>query len=196
MIVRKFLFSSRLYSLVHCPVLLWSSPTVNDRMPITFGSVGDIISISLLIKDAVKALDDSRGSAHEYQGVIRELWSLDRVLLEVELLSRNYGQTAELNALCVTAKRVADETRKCVENFLERIKKYDARLGDHATKNGIRGVSMKIKWRLMEKDELDKFRAEISADRESMSFLLATASVYVPLRSLRCTLADSLLAIL
>jgi hypothetical protein len=53
-------------------VLVISSPPTS-RMPITFGSVGDIISISLLVKDAMKALDDSRGSGGEYQGVIREL---------------------------------------------------------------------------------------------------------------------------
>jgi RNA polymerase-interacting CarD/CdnL/TRCF family regulator len=74
-------------------------------MPITLGSVGDIISISLIVKDLVKALDDCRGSASEYQALIRELWVLDRVLLEVELLTRMYEQTAELNALCVTAKK-------------------------------------------------------------------------------------------
>lgn len=53
-------------------VLVISSPRTS-RMPITFGSVGDIISISLLVKDAMKALDVSRGSGGEYQGVIREL---------------------------------------------------------------------------------------------------------------------------
>ena len=148
-------------------------------MPITFGSVGDIISISLLVKDAVKALDDSGGSASEYQGVIRELWSLDRVLLEVELLSKKHEQTIELNALCVTARRVAEDTRKCIENFLKKIKKYDASLGDDATGNFIRGISMKIKWRLVEKDELDKFRAEINAHCSSMNMLLAVASVYM-----------------
>ena len=52
-------------------------------MPITFGSVGDIVSLCLLIKDLVKSLDNSRGSSAEYQAVIRELCSLDHALLEV-----------------------------------------------------------------------------------------------------------------
>lgn len=93
----------------------------------------------------MKALDDSRGSGGEYQGMIRELWSLDCVLLEVELLSKKHEQTVELNALCVTARRVTEGTRKCIENFLKQIKKYDASLGDDATRNLIRGISMKIK---------------------------------------------------
>jgi hypothetical protein len=62
-------------------------------MPIPYGSVGDIISISLTIK--VQALDYSRGSAAEYQDLIRELWGLDQVLLEVEQVSRNSEQTIE-----------------------------------------------------------------------------------------------------
>ena len=74
-------------------------------MPVTFGSVGDIISVCLVIKDLIKVLDDSRGSSSEYQAVIRELWSLDRALLEVELLSRSYERTFELNALGQVARQ-------------------------------------------------------------------------------------------
>ena len=54
-------------------------------MSFTFGSFGDIVTLSLLIKDLIKSLDDSRGSSAEYQAVVRELWSLDKALLEVEV---------------------------------------------------------------------------------------------------------------
>ena len=40
--------------------------TLSRIMPITFGSVGDIISLSLLIKDLIKFLDQVRGSSAEY----------------------------------------------------------------------------------------------------------------------------------
>jgi hypothetical protein len=73
-------------------------------MPITFGSVGDIISICLIIKDLVAALDESSGSSKEFQEVRRELWALERALLEVELLSRTSTSTARLNALYATAR--------------------------------------------------------------------------------------------
>lgn len=58
-------------------------------MPITFGSVSDIISTVLLIKVLVKALNDSQGSGSEYCELIRELWSLEVALLEVENLSNS-----------------------------------------------------------------------------------------------------------
>jgi hypothetical protein len=146
-------------------------------MPITFGSVGDIISISLIVKDLVKALDDSRGSAAEYQDVIRELWSLDRVLLEVEQLSRNSDQTIELYALWVTAKRATDECRRSIETFLEKIKKYEKSLGGRASGHTIRGVPMKIRWRLTQSDELEKFKAAINAHCSSLNMLLITVNV-------------------
>ncbi len=93
-------------------------------MPITFGSVGDIISLSLLIKDLVKSLDDSRGSSAEYQAVIRELHSLDHALLEVEVLFRSCEQTVELNALRAAANECAEHCRTCISRFRERMKKF------------------------------------------------------------------------
>ncbi|MCJ1481229.1 hypothetical protein MMC06_001385 [Schaereria dolodes] len=77
-------------------------------MPVTTGSVGDIIRVCLLVKDLITALDSSRGSSAEYQELVRELWALDRVLLEVELLVRTCSDIIELNALRETARRIAE----------------------------------------------------------------------------------------
>lgn len=146
-------------------------------MAITFGSVGDIISISLIVKDLVKALDDSRGSAAEYQDLIRELWALDRVLLEVEQVSRSSEQTNELYALWVTAKRATDECHRSIDHFLEKIQKYEKSLGGRSSGHTLRGVPMKIRWRLTQSDELEKFKAVINAHCSSLSMLLITISL-------------------
>lgn len=76
-------------------------------MPITFGAVGDIISVCLLVKDLVEALDKARGDKAEYQSAIREFWLLDRALLEIDLLSRAHSDrsTPELLGLYATAKQ-------------------------------------------------------------------------------------------
>ncbi|KAF4634736.1 hypothetical protein G7Y89_g3360 [Cudoniella acicularis] len=148
-------------------------------MSITFGSVGDIISISLIVKDLVKTLDDSRGSTSEYREVIQDLWELDSILLQVELVSRTYGQTAELNALCITAKSIVQSCRECVEKFKERIKKYESSLGTGNRRNVIVSVSMKIRWQVCHKDDLDKFRVSINAHCASLSMLLNTATLKV-----------------
>ena len=146
-------------------------------MPITCGSVGDIISVSLLIKDLVKCLDESRGSSAEYQTVIRELWSLDRALLEVELLLRSCKQSAELSGLCETANRCAEQCRKCIEDFRHRTKRYQIALEGGGTGNLLRSTTAKIRWHVCEKDDLAKFRAVITAHCSSLNMLLATAGV-------------------
>ena len=146
-------------------------------MPITCGSVGDIISVSLLLKDLVKCLDESRGSSAEYQTVIRELWSLDRALLEVELMLRSYKQSAELSGLCENANRCAEQCRRCIEDFRGRTKRYEIALEGGGTGNLLRSTTAKIRWRVSEKDDLAKFRAVITAHCSSLNMLLATAGV-------------------
>ena len=120
---------------------------------VTFGSVGDIISLSIVIKDLVKALDDSRGSSAEYQEIIRELWALDRVLLEVKLLWRTSESTVELNALRETARRMTDQCRHSIEGFLEKVKKYGPSLNKGGSGKILRDVAMKVKWQIAHSDD-------------------------------------------
>ncbi len=145
-------------------------------MPITFGSVGDIISICLIVENFVVALDDSCGSKSEYREVIRELYGLDRALLEVDIVSRTCEQTPELSALCKTARQTAETCRSCIEGFTEKIKKCGNSLGDGASRNVLWETAMKIRW-VSQKEDLARFRAVICAHSSSMNMLLATASV-------------------
>jgi hypothetical protein len=158
-------------------------------MPITFGSVGDIISVCLLVKDLVDALDDARGSKAEYQSLIRELWILDRSLLEIDLLARTHGDgvTPELEALCETARKAVDRCRELVSAFSARIRKYQKSFGENETPNFMKVTAMKVRWSIGEKDAVDKFRTEIVATSASLQMLLATASVYVSLQKNRRT---------
>ena len=146
-------------------------------MPITFGSVGDIISVSLLIKDLVKCLDESRGSSAEYQAVIRELWSLDYALLEVELLLRSCKQSVELSGLSKSANRCVEQCRECIRDFRDKMKKYQGALGGGGTGSLVRDTTAKVWWRVSIKDDLAKFRANITAQTSSLNILLATAGV-------------------
>ena len=166
-------------------------------MPITFGSVGDIISLSLLIKDLVKTLDSSRGSSAEYQAVIRELWSLDHALLEVEALIKSCQQTAQLscqqtvqlNALTATVSQCAEHCRKCISKFHEQVKKFGKSLQPGGSGSLVRDTASKIRWQVSEKDDLAKFRAEINTHCSSINILLMTTSMFVSLSyNLTCSL--------
>ncbi|KAH9212127.1 hypothetical protein DL95DRAFT_464179 [Leptodontidium sp. 2 PMI_412] len=145
-------------------------------MPVTFGSVGDIISTCLIVKDLVAALDDSRGSKSEYREVIRELHIIDQALLEVDVLSRTCERTPELLALCKTARQTAQNCRQSIEAFTEKIKRYDANLCEDSSRNFLRDTIMKISW-VSQREDLEIFRAEVTGHSWSMNMLLATASV-------------------
>ncbi|KAF2814381.1 uncharacterized protein BDZ99DRAFT_568011 [Mytilinidion resinicola] len=146
-------------------------------MPITFGSVGDIISVSLLVKDLLLALNDSRGSAAEYQAVVRELYILDTALLQVVQLSRSHRATPELQALCETASRTVEKCRVSVDGFTKRIRKFNSSLSATGSGSAVKHAARKIQWHISRKDEVVRFRTELSAYTNSMNMLLATANV-------------------
>lgn len=148
-------------------------------MPFTFGSVGDVITLGLLIRDVIKCLDDSRGSSAEYQAVIRELWSLDHALLEVELLLVSSQQSTELNALRETALRIAEKCEACISAFRDRVRKYRGFLGSNGSGDLLGTAVRKFRWAVSEKESLARFRAEIIAHCLSLNMLVASAGVYV-----------------
>ncbi|KAF2178905.1 hypothetical protein K469DRAFT_597803 [Zopfia rhizophila CBS 207.26] len=124
-------------------------------MPITFGSVGDIISASLLVKDLLLALDSSRGSSAEYQAVVRELYILDTALLQ-------RTATPDIHALYEIAKQTVVKCRESVDLFINRVKKY---ISSHATGgsgNIIKDIARKIQWRSSQKEvEIARFRRQL-----------------------------------
>ncbi len=151
--------------------------TLSRIMPITFGSVGDIISLSLLIKDLIKSLDQVRGSSAEYQDVIADLCSLDRVLLEVEVLLRSCDHVAELNALRATADIATERCRKCIASIRQRMANFEEGLESGSTANLARRTASKIRWQLSAKEDLAKFRAEINAHYININLLLTTTGM-------------------
>lgn len=145
-------------------------------MPVTIGSVGDIISLSILIKSIVNSLDDSRGSSAEYQATIRELWNLDRALLQVELIFQSCEQTMELNALRATAGQCAEQCRECITKFRDHISPFQRSLQTGHSGNFMKDVASKITWQVSAKS-LAKFRTEINAHCMTINMLLATTGV-------------------
>ena len=139
---------------------------------LTFGSVGDIITLTIVIKDLIKTLDEAKGASAEYQEITRELCTLDRVLLQVECLARECEETVELNALHVDAHRIVDRCRQSVESFLDEIQKYDKSLRKGGSKNSRRDAFWKLRWRAARSNKVDRFRAEINAYCSAISIIL------------------------
>jgi hypothetical protein len=152
-------------------------------MPVTFGSVGDIIAVCLLVKDCVDALSETRGSAAEYQAVVRELYILEKVLLEVGILSRTHATSPELNNLFASITTAIDQCRKSLAAFKSKIKPYDNDFGYGSSGgNGSRilaGTARKFLWQIRMKDDVSRFRAEVVAYSMSIDQLLAAANMLV-----------------
>ncbi|PMD12774.1 hypothetical protein NA56DRAFT_586661, partial [Hyaloscypha hepaticicola] len=131
----------------------------------------------ILIKDVVRALDSARGSSSEYQEVMRELWALDRALLEVANLAQSFETTVELNALSRATRRAAEQCKTCMEGFLGKIKRYEIALREGGSGNMVRDVKDKVGWALCHQEHLKRFRAEINGHSSAINMLLITASV-------------------
>ena len=144
---------------------------------VTFGSVGDIISVSIVIKDAIKALSDSGGSSTQYQQFIQELWAFDRVLLEIEWRWRAGPSTLEMNALRETTRRIAAQSRQSMESFLQSTKKYGPSLRGGGSGQAIKDMAMKVTWRFAHADDVTRLRAEINAYNNAINTLLLDADL-------------------
>ena len=140
-------------------------------------SVGDCVTACILIKDVIAALNDSRGSVVEYNEICRELWSLDRALLEVHQLANSSERSVELHALRQTVGRAGSQCKDCIEAFLKKIQGFHRTLRDGGSGGLLQDAFGKIKWSITQKDELAKFRGEITAHASAINMLLITASM-------------------
>lgn len=151
-------------------------------MPVTFGSVGDIIAI-VLVKDCAQALSETNGSSAEYQAVIREQYALEKALLEIGILSRTHARTPQLASLLAGINTTTSQCRETIECFKTKTKRYDEYLTEDGTKSNMQKVSKgsakKILWQVKMRDELARFRAEVMAHSMSIDQLLHAATMQV-----------------
>lgn len=146
-------------------------------MPITFGSVGDIISVCLIVKDLVDALHEAHGSSAEYQSLTHELRLLERSLLHVDMLARVCANSIELNALNATIKQTVDACKESVRLISERIAKFRKSLAKEGSGNSFKDSARKIQWHILKKDEVVRFRDEVMRHCSAINMLISTASV-------------------
>ena len=139
-------------------------------MPVTCGSVGDIIALASLARSIAKALNDSHGSSEEYRQVIHELWSLERALLGVEELSRTCGPSSSINAL----RQTALEYRSVLDAFHSKLDKYQRYLRDGGSSNVVKDMWWKIHWAVSFKEDLARFRASVLGHCSSIDLLLTS----------------------
>ena len=148
------------------------------ELGLTFGSVGDFIAITALIKDIVAALDDARGSAKEYQDLVRELDTLRQTLEEVQKTFEDPQLITSLENLTQIALDTVVQINECLNGFLGQICKYEPTLGTVTSGKGnrLKAVGRKAQWRLNERD-VEKFRAEVMGCTMALNVLLKVITV-------------------
>lgn len=119
-----------------------------------------------LLKSVIDALDDTFGAKAEYRGLIAELYCLERALIaikeiEVQENSREYDATQQAVRGC----------RECIDRFILKIASYQSLT---AGKSSIRDQIRKVTWAQCRKEDLHKFKEDLSVYVSAINVLLNT----------------------
>ena len=145
---------------------------------ISFGSVGDIISVCLLAKEILLCIDEARGSVTEYRSLSDELRCLEKALLEAALMIENHRQKIGSSFLAESIREEITNSKSCLERFRATMSsKYDGAFRTHSPAGPLVRLSKSLQWRLTEKDAIIKFRDQVSVRFNALSMLIVTANV-------------------
>lgn len=126
----------------------------------SFGSVGDFLSITILIKDIIVALDDCHGSLHKYQELRQRLESLGKTIHHVEQAYQIQDLVVS-NETSATATRVISQIHQCLAAFhSQKLEKYATSFSPSGSGNVFKDAARKIQFKCDEK-EIEKFQRDI-----------------------------------
>jgi hypothetical protein len=140
-------------------------------LPLTFGAFGDLLGLGLLIKDIIICLNDSSGSAREYQELARSLTILDSVFREADDIFRDPRRASSAQRLHGTALKSIRQIQETLKSFNDKLQKYRPSLTPGGSGNRIKDVARKIQFKLDEK-EVAKFKGEITGYTVMLQMLM------------------------
>lgn len=115
-------------------------------------------------------MEDSAGSSSEYRELIKELYALERALLEVKSLDVDPSQNTQQAAL----RQAATQCQETIDAFLQTVGKYQPALSSGISRSSLKDGLRKIQWALCKKDDVENFRAKISGHTGAINLLLMT----------------------
>jgi len=138
-------------------------------------SFGDFVAGTRLVKDLIKALDDSAGAKLAYRCLVSDLRSLDGALARVHALEIDERQVSQKVAL----EQVAAQCQESIQKFLKKNSKFQNTLGlgldGNSTGPGRWKLrSHKIQWALFKDDDIDALKAEIKAHTTTINLIMNT----------------------
>jgi tetratricopeptide (TPR) repeat protein len=132
-------------------------------------SVGDFIAVSQIIGEISGLLKEAKEAKEDYQELLRELTSLGNTLQKLDQLQqRAKADSKTLDSL----KYAALSCRRPLEQFLQKIKKYDDSLGFWSKAGGFKQKSDKLKWVLGKKESFSKLQGYLSIHIGTINLLM------------------------
>ncbi|KAH6680517.1 hypothetical protein B0J14DRAFT_578791 [Halenospora varia] len=138
--------------------------------PVFGFSFGDIVAAIRILNDVRKALRDTGGAQDEYRGVQIELQQLEILLGHLNHGTWDTGgDTGQLNAI----KGMASTCQVPLQEFLSKVERFKS-LQDQDSKLSRRiGIeARKVRWTVGMKEDIEKFRALISAKIAAITLLV------------------------
>ncbi|KAH8892629.1 hypothetical protein GQ53DRAFT_840947 [Thozetella sp. PMI_491] len=135
----------------------------------TYGSFGDIITTIQIAARLSQALSNTRGSAREFQELVLELRTFQRVLDQLVFSWQTRAECAELEGLVNTITPVVRSCKDAVTNFLQdAMSQYGKSLMRPPTssRRSFKDVVKMIQWNLLEKNEVIELRDKLRRSKE------------------------------
>lgn len=138
-------------------------------MSVGFGfSVGDFLAALNLVGTVIDALREASESGAAYRELLAELFALETALLRVKRLDLDDGQRTEKIAL----QQAAAQCQRTIDQFWNKIQKYQPHLLNSGTGSRIKDSWIKIKWAVCKKDDMERFRADLRGHTGAIEVLL------------------------
>lgn len=139
----------------------------------SFGfSVSDFLAVGKIIADIISCLKDAGGSKSEYQELLRELECLNHALHHLDRLMTLHGSSstsANLDWIIYAAL----SCRRPLQDFLEKIKKYDKSLGLRSNEGTTKTAAAKLRWSFGQPDRIRKLQSYLNVHVGTINMLLA-----------------------
>ncbi|KAF2088805.1 hypothetical protein K490DRAFT_38059 [Saccharata proteae CBS 121410] len=138
-------------------------------------SAGDFIAGINILIESINAIKDSAGSSAQFIGLNRELYGLERALLEVNALEIDASQASQYAAI----KQTVAHCQEAVDVFMRKIKKYQPTLRVGGSANKWRDTLHKIEWRLFRKEDIEEMHGVLATHTAAITMGLVVLQTYV-----------------
>ena len=147
-------------------------------MTVPFGfSIGDFVAGIGLVRDVIEALRTSSSSTARYQGLMSELCTLERTLLEVKKLGLGDKQATrperlDIDALHGALRLAAVQCQGTISKLVRKVQKYEGHLSKNGSGSKWKDALRKVQWALLTDKDLEECKAEIRGHSTSITMLL------------------------